>query len=484
MALSTLINRALLGTARDAAPWSSDGTALDDAITQLSENDRESRLLSALAVTAQYEQTGQQVARTEAALAAPAEDDKLSTCSSKAVQHLRSILDGTFTEALPEWLAALTRVGKRVTPQSLVDLLSYTEKHPETASLIIPVLDQRGHWLMNQNPDWNFASEKLPDTSWETGTREERLRWLEQTRQRDPKAGRELLEGVKEEGAFVAKLAIGLSMEDEPYLESLLDDKRKEVRRTAAELLAQLSASRLVQRMIARTEPLISITKPTLKLGKRKLEVTPPEACDKAMQRDGINPKPGQSASKLGEKAVWLAEMLEAVPLSVWTAKLGQTPAQLFELALANDWKEALIQGWAKAMIAQRDPAWAEAYLSNPKIWVESIDVPAQLLAPARLEEAIIARLEKEANKNNYNNPAMQILGAAQHQWSYAFTEYILNYFVKMYYFPSQLAYYMHLNGEALAGKILQELPSANPYWRKLVETLQFRNEMLKEINA
>ena len=97
-----------------------------------------------------------------------------------------------------------------------------------------------------------------------------------------------------------------MSLDDETFLEAALDDRRKEVRGAAADLLARLPESALRRRALERALPLLKFK--SNKLRRKTIEVTLPEACDKAMQRDGVEPKPGFRG--VGEKAWWLQQML------------------------------------------------------------------------------------------------------------------------------------------------------------------------------
>src|SRR5437762_1943286 len=77
---------------------------------------------------------------------------------------------------------------------------------------------------------------------WETSPRAARELLLQQLRSTDPARAREQLaqtwetEGADERAAFLATFRTGLSLDDEPFLESALDDRSKVVRRTAADL--------------------------------------------------------------------------------------------------------------------------------------------------------------------------------------------------------------------------------------------------------
>jgi hypothetical protein len=146
-------------------------------------------------------------------------------------------------------------------------------------------------------------------------------------------------------------------MDDDPFLETCLDDKRKEVRDAARGLLLRLENSRFVGRMWARVRPLVRLKSKFL--GGDALEVSLPENLDSAAKRDGLGGP--LLRKKLGEKANWLAQMLALVPPALWNKEFGKPPEKLVALALACEWKEPLLLGWQSAAIGARDAAWAEA---------------------------------------------------------------------------------------------------------------------------
>lgn len=380
-----LVTSALLGTERRApALASKNAGALADVLGQLDASDPAHFLLQAAAVCSLYQGAGRKPSPVPGQAAVPCEADGLPRCgaeaSARATPMLRAVRSIQSEQFLPEWLAQAAAAGKRVSEELLPILLEWGENNPSLMDLVLPVLGERGRWLARQAP-WAEKTraavfveaiplEQAADT-WQTETRVVRENLLGRVRRANPDQGRALVESTwkedsaEERAAFLAALKPGLGTADEPFLETALDDRAKTVRAAAAEVLAGLGKSRLVQRQAARAQACLQ-WKPGSLLRKAKIEVVLPETCEKDMLRDGIEPK--RAVKDRGQKADWLVQILSAVPPGLWSWQWGKTPAELLEIAEAGDWQEVLLEGWSAAALRHADPEWAEALLrQNPR---------------------------------------------------------------------------------------------------------------------
>ncbi|GIF17745.1 hypothetical protein BJ973_009290 [Actinoplanes tereljensis] len=300
-------------------------------------------------------------------------------------------------ELLAQWLEAAAAKGGHVPPVVLPALLDAGRRNSIIRPALAQVAGRRGTWLAGMRADWRwlrdesvaapppgagsagFASPGVPSAGagsvWEIGTVGERLGFLTELRRVDPAGARSLLaetwaaESSEDRARFVTALGTGLSVDDDAFLEQALDDRRKEVREAALDLLRILPGSSLAARMTQRARA-------ALRYENRRLVVTPPDDLDTGMRRDGVAATPARG---LGVSAWLLEEILAGAPLSTWAV-----PATMLGLARGTDWEAALLHGWAKAAIAQNDPAWAIALLDEASGALrESVRWDLHLVLPA-----------------------------------------------------------------------------------------------------
>ena len=290
--------------------------------------------------------------------------DPVPPAGPAAAERLSLLLDngltfdpGTRAELVGEWLASAVERGIRVPGEQLPVLFEAARRERELRDLVLAAGGARAGWLAAQRADWRFLTGRPADAAspdaWELGGIGQRVRYLVAARQADPAAARDLLvigwadEIPEDRAALLRALRPGLSTADEEFLEACLDDRRKEVRDVALDLLAVLPGSAYLARMTERAER--CLWRPGQH---RVLAVAPPEECDRAMRRDGIAPK---APAGVGEKAWWLEEILARTPLSTW----GDDPAGFLALPVADGWGDVVLRGLARAAATQDDPAWA-----------------------------------------------------------------------------------------------------------------------------
>ncbi|MFJ8438249.1 DUF5691 domain-containing protein [Kitasatospora griseola] len=424
---------ALLGT--DRRPLPEPGTPLAESVDR---TDPATALLDLAALAAVRRRAGALPAPAVDA-PAPAPDDTRPALPEPATRRL-AVLLGTrgghgstanLAELLPQWLAAARGRGYRLPPALVPALLDTARARSELRGDAVTLAGPLGRWLAPQNPDWRYVTRTAADHDdldrpgellWQEGLFAERVTHLTRLRRTDPAAGLALLvstwptERAEDRVLFLDALQDGLSGADEEFLEDALGDRSKNVRATAAELLSTLPGSALAARMADRARAAV-------RFADGRLHITPPDACDAAMQRDGI---PVKSPTGRGERAWWFGEVAAAAPLALWTADTGLTPDRLLAVPTVDadgdggaEWAEDLREAWARAAVRQQNADWARALLGAPPRPGRESRTPG---APAKLL-AVLSPTERAAwtaafVQTHGLGDAFQLLGACATPWT------------------------------------------------------------------
>lgn len=309
---------------------------------------------------------------------------------------------GQNNELIERWLTGCVRHGKRADYRQIVSLLERATTNSELRPMVAEAIGDRGRFVAARNPNWAWVGKVLrattngPKGGFASGVNggvaahavggtggasvegsageisadglavvvgDGRAALLARWRRIDPTlaaaAAREhwASENAAERVSLLTAFEVGLSADDEPFLESLLDDKAKTVRAAAQRLLAALSQSRWLDRMHARIEKVAQVKSGLIR---KSLEFVLPEETDldASWTSDGLQVL-GKGTSSLGPRAFALDSLLTLAPLSSWTALTARTPEQLVELAGKSDLHKVLVAGWVAAAISQGNETWA-----------------------------------------------------------------------------------------------------------------------------
>jgi hypothetical protein len=403
------------------------------------------------------------------------------------------MLSDRHAAVLPEWLREAARQQRLVPPELLPALLDRAKQSGELREAVLAVGGERARWLAGHNPEWSFAARLSPEL-WETGTTVQRRSLFCDLRGSEPAAAREKLEAVwkteptENRATLLATLQLNLSEADAPFADAALDDRSRQVRLAAVDLLARLPASAFAARMTQRAAPLLQF-KPGGLLSRPSLEVTLPPEPDAAAIRDGLDLTIPHVKKVLGERAIVLVLILSAVPLREWTARSGQTPAALLKAAEKSEFGRALATGWSWAALRQGDAAWAAALLDSslqphPEYMPNTplLQVLPEAERAARLTAALRAGAWQSADVAAWSAFAQQL----QHvgPWPPAFAREILSVLRRQ---AGGLAPYLRPAAQALLLRVPPELlgeaaagwPTDQEEVLPLVDLLTFRHEAL-----
>ncbi len=500
-----LVTSALIGTERRAFTLDDLPEELREIAAQLEGQDSERVLLTLAGTLALYRRAGQAPQIDQTPLPDPCPPDTQPFCSPRAGQILQQILVlGNHAQHLPEWIEAAYNAHQRITPEYLPRFLVAFEKKSTLPDHFYDVIGARGRWLARQNPAWAYAVLPESDAEWETANINARIYVLRQLRATDPAHARALLEAVwssekaETRAALLSTYEIGLNLDDEPLLEKALDERAEAVCKAAAWFLAKLPGSAYQERMIARAQPLIQITRKHKKL---VIDLTLPDAPDKEAIRDGIPTEPPLVTKQTTSK-YWLWSAVAArLPAAFWLN--GDWSAHELVQALQNDpeWSEALLD--MIALVAEREQhnQLAEALL-DAQLSREAEVLALSVVRQAEYEayifhaldrmrhtetETVLTWLRKLASLN-YNDPWGQqmtlavislLREVAPKLSAAAISMLVLNFPI----FATQFAPSCISDLQALA-----EVETQNQYlWtynvKRAVEILEFRQKMLKEFS-
>ncbi|WP_433462534.1 DUF5691 domain-containing protein [Spirillospora sp. CA-128828] len=493
------VTAALLGTERRDPPVLPAAPA--------GNGDRAGRLLDQAALLAVRRRAGRVPAPVTAEPVALAPVEDVPVVPEAAAVRLRRILAGEQIRVLPEWLDAAAAHGFRVPAQALPDLLERGRSDRVLRPSIARAAGRRGVWLALQNTDWAYLVGSGDDPGggaevWETGTRNRRVAYLTRLRGSEPERARELLratwakEPAPDRAAFLATFEHGLSLDDEEFLEDALEDRGKDVRQLASDLLARLPGSAYGERMAARARACLTPQARTERGRKQTwIQVDPPQAHDEDMARDGVPFHPVGSfaprggGAPVGTRAAWLREILARTPLSTWTELFGLPPMEIVCLPVSEaDGRDVHI-GWARAALGQRDGGWARALLKGG-VMVDEPEALADLLSVLPEDErdpaaaGLIRWVEGRPD-------LLRVLERVPGPWTGPLASAVAGTLTASAERPTrrdehlvtQLCRLADQRLDPAAAARLEELePAAPRAVTDLIATLRFRDEMLKEL--
>lgn len=380
--MNALTRLAIVGLEKAGGVAPASGTEVDALVANAAgaPAPAERRLLVQLGALAVYEAAGRRAARVPLPDPAPADDRPV--CSPAATQLFSALLDGDEREVLAEACGLLGSSGRRLPWELLPKALGVRDTVSRGA--LGKVLGPRAVWLFRISRDetfsWIVAGAQAgqdaghDETLLAEGSSEERVAAFRRLLARDrEEARRRLAEVLPKEkaelrAALVRTLGAGLSAEDEPFLETCLDDRASTVVEASASLLSRIPGSALSTRMSARLGSVLSfrpaeapkglLSRAAAALGafgkgaRGTLVVSPPSSADAAWRRDGL---PAKAPQGKGEKAHFLEALVASTSPAVLRALVPLSVPDFLALLRADDYRGPLLSGLARAAVAFGD---------------------------------------------------------------------------------------------------------------------------------
>jgi hypothetical protein len=363
---SALVSAALLGTERTGG-----NAPIPAAVAGLvTEADTEGAILVAAASMAVRRRAGRTTTLDETPLPPAADPDARSQLTGAAARYVGLAFEERPSLA-PEVLDLVRRSGRRLPDEWLPELMALASRTDDADTAIVDLGGTRAAWLARTFPQlagdawWGMAEDW--DEAWASAqSGAARAALVRRFRQLDPaRAGLSLAtwwpELASEDRARVlSALEANLDPADEPFLTLALEDRRVDVRRTAARLLVLLPDSALTHRLENQARPSLSSGGRLRKSLKASLPAPSEE-----YETLGFT---GRPAPGYGERAWLLRQILAHVRPVRWNDWLQADAARLVDQATRSDEARPLLEAWIEATGRFGDPDWAAAILRNKTV--------------------------------------------------------------------------------------------------------------------
>ena len=490
---------ALMGTRREQMDLPQIDPALDDLLAGLSGGGAEHALLSAAGTLDLYEQIGRIPARTRPETGAQPPPETMPPCPPRAAGCLAQMLEGTLSGLMPEFLHEMHRAGMRIPDTLLPNMLAYGYKRAAMRLPILAVLGRRGRWLAAHHESWRYAALDPGKWStirkaWEDAPAAQRPHLVAQLRAENPENGRALLESVwrgendQRRLQLIRQFEIGLSMADEPLLESALDDRSDLVRRKAAEILACLPDSRLCGRMAGYVPSYLAWTPQET----RQITVSMPPVTPE-MRRNGIIGMKNQTPARVRSQEI--IQLVGGVPLDYWSDHWDADARAILQAIPTTSWPRTLTSGFCQAAVRQNSAAWAQAIIEE--FGITNITAKLIPILDAQMVHALTLRTLNETEPGEFprNSALVSLLRRHNEGWDLALSRRLLDHFVCQFHAtagargPNHLVRELFLNYGRRADPDLFDYavaalgdPEKLGCWRntaaEFLHTLHFRREM------
>lgn len=433
------------------------------------------------------------------------EEESDQTIPKDSFIDLQQILSGRFRRALPEFVQLLVSRKWLLPPEFLPELLNNCLSDRELWQDIQPLLGNRATWLIRHHPEWQYLMPQGNPDRWPDAAHGERQQILGSLRNRQPEKALPLLETIwenlpyKKKLDFLAILEEGLDLPDETFLETAREDRRKEVRQRAADLLARIPESELTRRIFAELLPLF-----TFDAAKEKLEVELPKTIPASTAKDGIQPtvKKGKSG---GMKTAWLEECVSRIPVRYWLDHFGWNLEALVRYFDSGNRADLLLAALGRSALRFRDPALGTQIMKY--LILKNRSVPADLDWQALSRQMPGDEFRSTALKALDQQPGLleekwlltKIMELGVHPWNEAMTQHLVlglkQWMAESKTFLWNLWHYKRLLESAgycspvgLLEELERDWPMSSPVWNqwapdveRMLRILRFRKKMIQE---
>lgn len=302
--------------------------------------------------------------------AAPAQE-KVRYISSAVFRFLKSILHKNTLAIQLEFIEVIKSKKLFIPPEFLPELLDHPAISFEFKINLPFITDKKGHWLLQQNPDWQYLIGIKDLEVWKNAAKDARQIMLFQLRKHYPDQAGILLSStwnemtVSEKKQALNLWETGLSEKDIPYLEKWWYSKDKHLTQQISWLLLQIPESRF---SAAFTEKIISsLEMESTETGEEKLVWTDPlEELKTSFFKNEDTGIEIAYQQLIGDR---IQKPLILVSPQVWALKFNKSPEELLIILEAMP-IEKFIEAGVNTLILQIAEAAVHFKESN---WINSL---------------------------------------------------------------------------------------------------------------
>jgi hypothetical protein len=412
MITDEIIKTALLGTEKYMPQPNVSLEEITNKIAAQS-TEKEDRFLKQAAVTLLYKEAG---SLAHEVIQAPdvCPDEVLALVPELYHQLIKTALSSK-DDVLFQFLIYNCNQKNRVLQPQLVPLvLNKALEQKKNAQQLLKACGETGKWLCNLNKEWQvFYNATSEENVWETGNFENRKQYFVALRQSNPAEAILLLENsIQAENAanrqaFIELLHTGLSIHDEAFLMTQLNDKSQKVKDAALALLRIIQGSQINQSYLQQVLKTLSIKEQRhLLITKKKIlvideHITP----DESLLKTGIQKVSSEKGVK--DSIFILGQLLACIDPNILAQHLNVTDADLITLLLQHEAHKALLPFLNSAASAFKNRAWALSLLSlsdnNNITLLDALDKKEQKEYYEGFIEKNLHALMDYVLNNNYN---------------------------------------------------------------------------------
>jgi len=274
---STLIPVVTLGTLQEPRLPEPPTVDLNPLWRSIDTSDLPQAILQAAAIEQSLYSTGSELIKVTSDLLDPCPADTVDVLTPSAILATIHMMRGEHNECLLEWLNLIAKRQLRAPSSMIPTLLDYGTKKENLRNVISSLVSVRGFWLAKQYKEWrwveNYNIEVLAPEHWHTGNNTQRLHYINNLQESDPKQASELIlsdwnnedPNIKVKLITLVNKAFHNLHHHEAWLQVASNDPRKVVR-TAATRVLLLFHSAYRQRAIERAKEFITLCDKTLKI--------------------------------------------------------------------------------------------------------------------------------------------------------------------------------------------------------------------------